>query len=314
MSTAAGEPETKAADVVLAIQRFSPRDLPPRVWQVVGPVARDFVTQARPVSTRDTTELLSRTTMLLAWGYAHGVDLSAEVILAPETLDAFVADGCAHLASGTGQNYRHSLRRVGEAVVGPPMYPPRPLPLSQSDQVRPYSRSDERSLAGWARGLPTPRMRNGAVALLGLGLGAGLQSGEMELADASWINTTEAGLTIVVPGRRARRVPVVAAWEWAVRDALDRSGDGPLFARTGTAAKRKRVSVFTENLPRYGAPKLSVQRMRVTWVVGRLDDGVPLNVLAAAAGVGADQLSLYVKFMATVPQERADAILRGNQR
>lgn len=310
MPGAAGEQSAQAADVVLAIQRFSPRDLPPHVWQIIGPVARDFVAQTKPVSPRDATELLSRTTMLLAWGYAHGVDLSADVILHPDTLDAFVADGCAHLSSGTGQNYRRILRRVGRAVV-PDVQPARPLSLSQSKQVRPYSRDDERTLAGWARGLPTARMRNGAIALLGLGLGAGLQSSELEVADPTWVHTSGSEMTLVVPGQRARRVPVATGWQWAVRDALERNDGGPLFARTVTAAKRKRVSAFTENLPRHGAPKLSVQRMRVTWIVRRLDDGVPLNVLTAAAGVGADQLSLYVQYMAPVSPDRADAWLRG---
>jgi hypothetical protein len=299
------------ADVGLTIARFDPRRVPPEVWAAIAPLARDAVAKVEPSTPRDATELLSRTALLLSWCHGQGLELMPAVVFAPETLDRFVAHGCAELAKGTRINYRRILRRVGAAVLGPPIYPERPLALEKSDPSAPYSFQDERALTGWSRGLPTDRMRDAAIALLGLGLGAGLTAREINLAEADWVEQAPAGLVIAVPGGRSRRVPVVARWEWAVRDALAQASGGPLFLPGRTSRRKKQVSVFTENLPAHHKPKLSAQRMRVTWIVRHLDGRVPLHVLAEAAGVGADQLSSYATFMAPCSLGQADRLLRG---
>jgi hypothetical protein len=298
-------------DVGLTIARFDPRRVPPEVWAAIAPLARDAVSKVEPSTPRDATELLSRTALLLSWCHGRGLELTPAVVFAPETLDRFVADGCEELAKGTRINYRRILRRVGAAVLGPPLYPERPLALEKSDPSAPYSLEDERALIGWSRGLPTDRMRDAAIALLGLGLGAGLTSREINLAEADWIEHAGPGLVIAVPGSPGRRVPVVARSEWAVRAALAHAGGGLLFLPGRTRHRKKQVSVFTENLPAHHQPKLSAQRMRVTWIVRHLDARVPLHVLAAAAGVGADQLASYATFMAPLPLGEADRLLRG---
>jgi hypothetical protein len=298
-------------DARLTIARFNPRRVPREAWAVIAPRARDAVARVEPRDARDATELLSRTALLLWWCHGQGLDLGPEVVFAPETLDRFVAQGCARLAKGTRTNYRRILRRVGAAVLGPPTYPDRPLAIEKSDPSVPYSLQDERALIGWSRGLPTGRMRDGAIALLGLGLGAGLTSGEMNVAEADWVEQADAGLVIAVSGSRRRRVPVAARWEWAVRDALAHASDGLLFLPGRIRRRKKQVSVFTENLPAHHKPKLSAQRMRVSWIVRHLDARVPLHILAAAAGVGADQLSSYATFMAPLSLGEADRLLRG---
>ena len=303
---------TEAVDARLTIARFDPRQLPPDVWVAVAPLARQAAAKAEPRNKSEAVELMSRTARLLAWCHGQGIELDPKVVFAPDTLDRYVAHGCADKKPGTQLNYRRLLRRVGAAVLGPPTYPPRALPLQKSPPVQPYSRSDEIALVACSRGLPTDRMRDGVVALLGLGLGAGLHAREIECARAEWIKQGAQGLTVVVAGNRCRHVPVARGWEWAVRDALAKSGGG-LLVRSGRA-QRKRVSVFTENLPRGDAPKLSSQRLRATWLVRHLDARVPLNVLAEAAGVSTEQLCLYAAAMAIVPPDEADRLLRGGER
>jgi hypothetical protein len=95
-----------------------------------------------------------------------------------------------------------------------------------------------------------------------------------------------------------------------VDEALTKSGGGLLF-RSGRA-RRKRTSVFTENMPRGDAPKLSCQRLRATWIVRHLETRVPVNALAEAAGIGSEELFRYVAAMAGVPAHTAERFLRGD--
>ena len=71
--------------------------------------------------------------------------------------------------------------------------------------------------------------------------------------------------------------------------------------------------MFLDRLPEGDAPKLSMQRLRVTWIVQLLDDRVPLNVIADAAGVQADVLGRYVPSMVPCATDEADAFLRGDR-
>jgi hypothetical protein len=163
----------EAVDARLTIARFNPRRLPPQVWAELAPLASEAAAKAGPRDKREATELMSRTAGLLAWCHGQGIDLNPNLVFAPDTLDRYIAQGCADKASGTQSNYRRILRRVAAAALGPTVYPTRPLPFQQSGPLTPYSSDEEAALVGWSRGLPTARMRDGVVALLGLGLGAG---------------------------------------------------------------------------------------------------------------------------------------------
>ena len=83
------------------------------------------------------------------------------------------------------------------------------------------------------------------------------------------------------------------------------------FDPTAERSAVSHVSRFVERLPGGDAPKLSTQRLRATWVVRHLEAGVPINVLAAAAGVGAERLARYARSMRAVAAHEADRLLRG---
>jgi hypothetical protein len=300
----------KAADVELTVRRFNPSRIPPEVWVDIGPLVRHAVLRAEPRHDRDARELMTRTAHLASWCHQRGVELRSEVVFAAHIVDRFVTEGCAHLAEGSRANYRSVLHRVGAAVLGPLVYPPRPT-FRASPRLAPYSETEVRALVGWSRGLATSQMRDNTQALLGLGLGAGLKSEEISVARTRWVEHHGTGLVITVPGERARRVPVGAEWEWAVSAAVVRSGQGLLFLPDRSTVTAKQLSRFVEGLPRHDAPKLSARRLRATWIVRQLDSRVPLSALAAAAGVLPEILAEYTPYTAPVPDEVADRLLRG---
>src|SRR5205823_1374891 len=176
-------------------------------WIEIRPLVQEAVLQAEPRHAREARELMTRTAHLMWWCHQHGIELRAEIVFAPHTVDRFVTEGCAHLKKGSPANYRSVLHRVGAAVLGPLVYPPR-VTFAAAPRLAPYSHTDVRDLLGWSRGLATARMRDNTQAVLGLGLGAGLTSAEIGNASADWLERTDAGLFIEVVGKGARLVPV----------------------------------------------------------------------------------------------------------
>jgi hypothetical protein len=63
----AGGYSPSEVDARLTIARFNPRRVPAAVWAVIAPLAGDAVAKVEPDTSRDATELLSRTALLLWW-------------------------------------------------------------------------------------------------------------------------------------------------------------------------------------------------------------------------------------------------------
>jgi len=302
----------EVSDIVTRrIDRFYARDIDPEVWSVIGPMVKAATAAATPSGPRTATTIGSRTALLLSWCFERGMDLTPEVVFHPDTIDEFIATGCAHFTKGTRSTYRSTLLHVGEAYVGAPLFAPRPLPLPTSDPESPYTTEEIAALWGWARGLSTASMRDGAAVVLAFGLGTGIKAVELNAATSGWIADTPTGLVLDIPGDRARRVPVRQRWEPAVHDAVASAGGGLVFRPERDQVHDRHLTRFLERLPRGDAPKLSMQRLRVTWIVDLLDERVPLQLVADAAGVQADLLGRYAPFMHTLTPSEADGFLRG---
>lgn len=301
------------ADVTRRIDRFYARDIDPAVWSVIGPLVKAATAASAPTSPRTATTIGSRTALLLSWCFERGMDLTPEVVFHPDTIDEFISTGCARFTKGTRSTYRSTLLQVGESYVGAPLFAPRALPLPTSDPEAPYTTAEITALWAWSRGLSTQAMRDGAAVILAFGLGTGIKAIELNAATTAWIDDTPAGLVVAIPGDRARRVPVRQRWELAVRDVLGRASGGLVFRPERDHVNDRHLTRFLERLPRGDAPKLSMQRLRVTWIVDLLDDRVPLRLVADAAGVQADLLGRYAPFMYAITPSEADGLLRGSQ-
>jgi hypothetical protein len=293
-----------------ARKRFNASQLPKDVGTTVERLASDLFDRAAP-SPADAQTFRSRIGLLVEWCHRQGLELTAEVVLHPDTIDRFVATGCSHLTPGSRSNYRSVLSRIGEFLLGPEVYPPRRLPLTSSTPVDCYSEHEERSLRSWVRGLPTLAMREDALVVLSLGLGAGLTSSEITSLRGGGVLVSRQQVVLVIAGTRARRVPVLEHWEADVSTAAERARRGLVFRPERTRAVVSHVSRFVERLPRGDAPKLSTQRLRASWLVRHLEAGVPINMLAIAAGIAPERLVRYVRSMRPVSSAAADRILRG---
>ncbi|HEX2040730.1 MAG TPA: hypothetical protein VHF47_13480 [Acidimicrobiales bacterium] len=206
------------------ISRFVPSSVPPDVWERIAPSVRRAAERAgsTPYSA---TALASVTAQLLHWCDREGLPLRDEVVLHPDTVDRFIAAGCGHLRHGTRLNYQSQLRRVGELLVGPPLYPTRRYSTGSSDPIAPYTEEEVAALLGWARGLSTARMRQNSLVLLSFGLGVGLTSRELNALVGTDVASDDDGVLVhVVTGRRRRVVRVLRRWEEHVHTHAERVG------------------------------------------------------------------------------------------
>lgn len=300
---------TLRPDVMRNIDRFHPHNVHPDIWTEVAPLVREAVARTVPANPQSAQEVMGRAARVAEWCYRRGLPVTAEVVFHPDTIDEFVTTQLSHLTAGTQLNYRYQLRRIGEVLLGSPLYGSRPTPMRKSDPVRPYSRDEVSALIAASRTYPTERQREGVACLLALSLGAGLGQQEVAHISGPSVEVTADGVFINIEAGRRRRVPVRIAWEQHVVDLAAAAGNDFLFMPRCKRMK-KLAARFVERLPRNDSPKLSVQRLRATWLVDLLDRRVPYNVITEAAGVGPDQVAVYVRYMSEADPAEAARLLR----
>jgi hypothetical protein len=308
-----GEPVRADESVSDAMARFTPESVPDPLWARVGPTLRRWAETADPDSAYAARTLLSIATQLILWTDAIGLPFAAEVVLHPDVIDRFVTEGCAALADGTRLNYRRHLRVIGAAVLGPTIYPPRPLPIRRAGVLPPNSPTEIAGLLSWARGLPTARFRHTAEGIVVLGLGAGLTSQEMSRLVGTDIEVGPDGVLVSVIGEQARLVPVLASWEKAVAQLAHEAGSGPVLMPGRTRISRHQLKNFQARCPSGDAPILDTGRLRATWVCRLLEAGADIRALEVASGVKAQQIVKYLEHVPALVPEAVRRQLRGSE-
>ena len=306
-----GEPLPGADRVSAIIMRFSPRRVTVAAWARAEGVVREIVTVAAPDSPPHAEQQLSVVAQLALWADRLGQPLEARWLLSPEVIDRFIVDGCAHLSKGTRLNYRTQLRRIGQAVLGPEAFPERPVALQRSTVRSPYDRIEVADLVSWSRGLPTEHMRRNVLALLAIGLGAGLTSDEIRRLTGTDVRVDQDTVLVEVRSGRPRSVPVHQEWAGMVLELARESGTSPFFLPDRRRVTRRDILALIERASGDGPPRFNIQRLRVTWIVDHLSAGVHLHALAQAAGVEVAQLVKYYGFVAHPDRETARRQLVG---
>ncbi len=310
-----GEPVRAGESVSSTVNRFSPKDVPTDVWQRVAPVVKDAVTKVGFTDPELARKSMSVVGQLAVWADRIGHPVDADALFTPEFIDRFITEGCTHLSDGTRLNYRSQLWQVGAAMVGHTLFPPRSAALRTSDLLPPYSPAEVTELVSWSQGLPTASMRRDSWALLALGLGTGMRAEEITRAVGTDISV-EDGIVLVqvlgTGGRIDRVVPVHHLWADQVLQVAEESGARPFFRSDRTRILRNDIVGFIRRCSIDETPKFTVQRLRVTWLVGHLGAGTHLHALERASGVAVGQLVKYLSFAAPIDEAEARRFMAGS--
>lgn len=270
-----------SAQTLSRIEGYEPR-LGANCWDPIAETVRDVVRRAGNDNARRTLSLMSTVTAFVHWCHRRGDRLSGDLFVV-ERIEEFIAEAAAMGWSPSTRSTRRSeLIAVGDALNGPSASG-RLCSVDSRAKSAPYGAAEVTALREWSHRQRSARRCVDAGVLVGLGLGAGLSGGEIvEVRASDIIDTGTAGFSVVVNGRV---VPVLSRFSMFIRSALEvREPEQRLFGGRTAPGGKNLVSTFIGKCSPVN-PVLSTHRMRTTWLVGRLNAGVPIKDLMAAAGL-----------------------------
>jgi integrase len=222
--------------------------------------------------------------------------------LCPTVVEAFVVGGLSGRAPSTKGTYRSVLRSLGGAGR-----PGRATAFPGSPAKVPYNGRERQELWAIAAAQRQGWRRRSALALLALGIGAGLRAGELAAATGEDVVVRQSG--VVVRAGAGRIVPVGGPYARTLAELAKEAGPGYLFCPGGADRGYKNfVNNFCYTLEADpAAPGLSSGRARSSFICDHLAAGVPLGELLYISGIGeVESLLRYARHVPGAPRSKAE--------
>jgi len=228
-----------------------------------GAFARAVVAVAGPGDRQRAKCLLWAASKLAAWAIPLGLDVVAEVLLHPSTIERFAAHSPG-ISPASRRTLRTNLRFLTHAVV--PYLDPGDAPLPRERAKAPYTPAEIEGLLAWVDAQPTVGRRMHAGALVALGAGAGLIRADLRHTRGTDVFARSGGLVVTVHGPRARAVPVLARYQPRLAEAATFAGGD--FLVGGYKPDRPNLTnhVVARLVGGGGLPALDTSRLRATWL------------------------------------------------
>jgi integrase len=245
-----------------------------------------MVRRAVPSTPGRAKALLFAAGRLVAFGERMGLALEAQVLLAPATIERFVLEGCSSVAPATRRTLRTNLRALARATERDPE--PAVVALSRERAKPPYSPGEIAGYLRLAAAQPTLARRMRATALVCLGAGAGIIASELRHLHGIDVTERCGGVLVIVSGRRARSVPVLARYQRPLLDAAVFAGAGLICG--GRQPGRRNISdaLCAALSADRSLPRLEPGRLRSTWLVACAQH-IGLRAFMQAAGIRCSQ-------------------------
>jgi integrase len=263
------------------IDRYRPRGVSPPA----AGFARGVVSVAGPASAARAKALLFAAGRLAAFAEGVGLELD-EALFSDAVIERLVVVGCDGLSPASVRTVRSNLRALARATERYPT--PLPVALARERAKRPYSPAEIDGYLRLAAALSTERRRMRGQALVCLGAGAGVIAGELGHVRGSDVVERAGGVLVLVSGRRARSVPVLARYQQPLLAAAAFGGER--FIVGGREPGRRNIS---DELCRAlsadrSLPRLEPGRLRSTWLVA-CAQAIGLKAFMQAAGIYCSQ-------------------------
>ena len=296
--TPAPDPDLLPAAVRDAVATYRPAGMVGQRWEALAPLCRRLVVGFNPPSANSARNAATILITFLTWADTRPSRAAAPALITAEELRTIglVAAYLAQLDAPARSlaTYRSVLRRALRALDPSPA-----LVIAYQPVAGPYSPAECAAFVRLARNQPTGPRRRELSAIVGLGLGAGLDGRDLrtlsptDITDLPEVQLPDGtvGLLVTVRGARPRQVPVRLEYVALVREAMalhaqqDRTDTTPLVGlrpdrRNVTSSSLARAVTATST----GVDVIPA-RLRSTWLVACLSADVPLRELLHAAGL-----------------------------
>ncbi|HJS93821.1 MAG TPA: site-specific integrase, partial [Solirubrobacteraceae bacterium] len=230
--------------------------------------------------------LLFAASRLAGFAESVGLELEPGVLLHASVLERFIVEGCRSVSPATRRTLRTNLRSLARSLE---RYPePLPVALARERAKAPYNQVEIDGYLRLAAALSTERRRMRATALVCLGAGGGVIAGELRHVRGSDVVERAGGVLVLVSGRRARWVPVLARCQQPLLEAAAFAGGR--FIVGGREPGRRNI---TDELCRAlsadrSLPRLESGRLRSTWLTA-CAERIGLGAVMQAAGISCSQ-------------------------
>ena len=284
--------------VAATIAGYRPRG----VSEEAAAFVRRAVAACQPTSVVRARALLWSCARLAAFGESVGLECRPEVLLHPSTVERFVAVGLPGAPTSRRRSVRTNLRFVARRAGPAGLWAPEPFAYGRTPVKAPYTPGEIEAFLRLAATQPTDARRHRLAALVCVGAGAGICGVELRHLRGSHVSWRHGGVIVVVEGRRARAVPVLARYRTSLLAAAAFAGDGYLIG--GRSPERHNLTNRLIATVSGGTdlPRLEPARLRSTWLVA-CARSLGLAALFAAAGVRHSQQLADLVTMLPVPDE-----------
>jgi integrase len=270
----------QAAGAVIA--GWGSRSLSPAAQTFV----RGVVATAAPDTRARAKALLFAAGKLTGFGEQVGLELSAGVLLHRSVIERFILTGTGTVSPATRRTLRTNLRALARAIE---RYPePTAVALERERAKRPYSPGEIAGYLRLADAQSTPARRLRASALICLGAGAGIITGELRHVRGSDVVVRAGGVLVHLGGARPRSVPVLERYHERLLKAAAFAGERYLIGGRDPDRRNVTDALSAVLSADSSLPRLQAGRLRSTWLV-QCARAIGLGAFMQAAGVSCSQ-------------------------
>lgn len=213
------------------------------------------------------------------------IPLEPERLFTPENVEWYISTELSTRNEHSRSTQRAALRLVGRAITRRAAWPPADPRYKKPTAAEPYSATEQHHLISLSDIQATERRRRACRGAVCLGLGAGLRGPELERVRGSDVERRDGLVVVHVCGDRERVVPVRRQHAGEVLRLAFDYPDEPLLGpfKPHQRDPLSRIKSLLE-IPSW-SPPLELRRLRTTWMVAVLNEGIGLADFADAAGV-----------------------------
>lgn len=266
-------------------EQYLPRPAIAKHWDRVRPLVLDSLRGTNVTGAKSLKQHVSHLAHFWAWALENDHPADCRTTLTRAVVDEYARLGMASSQEKSRSDRRSRLRSLADHH-NPAQAPFKGVTIRRAAIRPPYTSDEMATIRRVARVQPTYLIRRQMCLCVGLGAGAGIDSPELKLLRFDHVEDRgDDGITITVPGERARVVTVMREYEELLREGLGGlSGAKPLVGRLQT---RHNVAsdIYARATLLGDVPHLEQARLRSTWLATLMQRPVPLAVLLDAAGL-----------------------------